>query len=35
MIAEKFRNKKIWKKNKKKQYYIENFIFKRNWNENN
>ena len=25
-IAEKFRNKKIWKKNKNNQYFIENFI---------
>lgn len=35
MIVGKFRNKKIWKKNKRKKYYIENFIFKRSWNENN
>ena len=34
-FAEKFRNRKIWKKNKDNIFYIENFIIKDwNWHEN-
>lgn len=33
--CEKFRNKKIWKKNKYNNWYLDNFIFKDwNWNAN-
>ena len=30
-IAEKFRNKKIWKKNKNNKFFIDNFIIN-DWN---